>query len=207
MYKRAASGLVQVETYLSPINKVPVGSTVEQGNVWIRDGYTQNGSNYFGTRFVLKRYASLTQVWNIVPAYTGNSFQEVEAKSGVLNNSYIACRFDDDSKSFSFYIQSAKLSAISAPAVPLGETVIEQAGENSYLTFAYLNKSVKVLAVPQGGVINTQTIIDNLNVSADLINDGFKFKRESNGGLVVTNTKGYSFKVTQSGDDILQRMN
>ncbi|MCU6295016.1 hypothetical protein, partial [Escherichia coli] len=104
MYKRAASGLVQVETYLSPINKVPVGSTVEQGNVWIRDGYTQNGSNYFGTRFVLKRYASLTQVWNIVPAYTGNSFQEVEAKSGVLNNSYIACRFDDDSKSFSFYI-------------------------------------------------------------------------------------------------------
>ncbi|BBM62113.1 tail sheath protein [Escherichia phage SP27] len=202
MYKRSASGLVQMETYLSPINKVPVGSTVEKGNIWIRDGYTQNGSNYFGTRFVIKRYASLTQVWNIVPAYTGNSFQEIEAKSGVLNNSYIASRFDEDSKSFSFYIQSAKLTTISAPALPLGETIIEQAGADSYMTFVYLNKSVKVLAVPQGGVINTQTIINNLNANVEIINDGFKFKRETNGGLVVSNTKGYSFKITQSGDDI-----
>lgn len=202
MYKFTASGLVQMETYLSPINKVPVGSTIEQGNIWIRDGYTQNGSNYFGTRFVIKRYASLTQVWNTVAAYTGNSFQEIEAKSGALSSAFIAVRFDDDSKSFSFYIQSAKLSVISAPAMPLGETVIEQAGEDSYLTFQFLNQTVKVLAVPQGNVINTQTIVDNVNKSADLINNGFKFKRESNGGFVVTNVKGYSFKITQSGDDI-----
>ena len=60
MYKFEAVGLVQVETYLSPINKVPTGSSILKGNIWIRDGYTKNGSNYFGTRFVVKRYASLT---------------------------------------------------------------------------------------------------------------------------------------------------
>ena len=199
MYKRAASGLVQVETYLSPINKVPVGNTVEKGNIWIRDGYTQNGANYFGTRFVIKRYASLTQVWNQVQAFTGNSFQEIESKSGVLNNSFIATRFDWDSKSFSFYIQSAKLPALSAPAIPVGETVVVQADQDSYLTFSYLTKTVKVLAVALGGVINTQTILDNLNASSELINDGFKFKRESNGGLVINSSKGYSFKTAQSG--------
>lgn len=202
MYKRSSTALVQVETYLSPINKVPVGSTVEQGNIWIRDGYTQNGSNYFGTRFVIKRYASLTQVWNIVNAFTGNSFQEIEAKSGVLNNSYIASRFDLDSKSFSFYIQSAKIASVSSPAIPVGEVVVSQASQDSYLTFNYLNKVIKVLAVPLNGVINTNTIISNLNNSTVLINDGFVFTRESNGGLVVTNINGYSFKIEQSGDVI-----
>lgn len=202
MYKRSSTALVQVETYLSPINKVPVGSTVEKGNIWIRDGYTQNGSNFFGTRFVVKRYMSLTQVWNLVPAFTGNSFQEIEAKSGALNNSYIASRFDLDSKSFSFYIQSAKLPVISAPAIPVGEASVVQASVDSYLTFNYLNKVVKVLAVPANGVLNTNTIISNLNNSSTLINDGFSFERESNGGLVVTNSNGYSYKIDQSGDVI-----
>lgn len=200
MYKLETQGLTQVNTILSPINKVPVGSSIVAGDVWIRDGYTQNGSNYFGTRFVIKRYMSLTNVWNSIPVYSGNNFAEVEAKSGIFNNTYIAARFDFDSKSFSFYIQSGKTATQSSPAMPVGEETPVSATKDSFLTFSYLNKVQKVIAAKNGEVINTTTIVNNLLLSKDLANDGFSFVRSSSGALVVTNKNGYSFKTAQSGD-------
>lgn len=198
MYKFEAIGLVQVETYLNPINKVPVGSNIHEGDIWIRDGYTKNGSNYFGTRFVIKRYASLTKAWTNIDAFTGNSFYEVESKSGTLSNSYIAAIFDHDSNSFSLYTKTGSLATVSAPATPIGQTSINTASADGYLTVNFLNQSVKVLAVPQGSLIDTATIISNLNKSAALINAGFVFSGTS--ALVITNKNGYSFKVVQSGE-------
>lgn len=196
MYKYEAAGLVQVETYLSPINKVPVGSSILNGNVWIRDGYTKNGSNYFGTRFVVKRYASLTAVWSSVEVFTGNSFYEIEAKSGTFANTYIAALFDEDSKSFTMYMKAGALATTSASATPVGTTV----SADSFLTVNYLNQSIKVLVVPNGGVADTATIIAGLNASNTLINAGFAFSGTT--GLAISNKKGLSFKVTQSGSVI-----
>ena len=200
MYKLEAVGLVQVETYLSPINKVPVGNTIFQGNIWIRDGFTKNGSNYFGTRFVVKRYASLTKVWVPIDTVTGNSFYEVEAKTGALSNQYIAALFDENSKSFNLWIKasSTALPCISAPAIPVGQTSINTATADGFLTISFLNKSVRVLAVPQGQLVDTATIIDNLNKSSELINNGFTFSGTT--ALVITNKFGYSFKTVQSGE-------
>lgn len=207
MYKLEAVGLVQVETYLSPINKVPVGSTLLEGNIWIRDGYTKNGSNYFGTRFVVKRYASLTRVWQNIDVFTGNSFYDIEAKSGQLSSSYIGALFDMDSKSFSLYIQRATIATQTAPATPLGETSLNTAATDGYLTVSYLTQNIKVLAVPQGHLINTATIIEYMNKSSVLINAGFTFTGTS--ALTITNKNGYSFKVVQSGEALFstQEMN
>ena len=200
MYKFEAIGLVQVETFLSPINKVPVGSSIIAGNIWIRDGFTKNGSNYFGTRFVIKRYASLTRTWTLLDTFTGNSFYEVESKTGVMNSTYIASLFDEDSKSFSFYMNRAKIATVTAPATPLGQTSLNTAAVDGFLTFNYLNKSVKVLAVPAGSLINTATIIANLNAQPAIINAGFTFTGTD--ALVVTNINGYSFKTVQSGEPL-----
>lgn len=198
MYKFEAVGLVQVETYLSPINKVPVGSSIFEGNIWIRDGYTKNGSNYFGTRFVVKRYASLTRVWQNIDVFTGNSFYDIESKTGQFSSTYIASLFDIDSKSFSLYMKRASIATQTAPATPLGEASLNTAATDGYLTISYLNQSVKVLAVPQGHLVNTSTIIENLNKSAVLINAGFSFTGTS--ALTIINKNGYSFKVVQSGE-------
>ncbi len=200
MYKLEVQGLVQPNTILSLINKVPTGANISVGDVWIRDGYTQNGSNYFGTRFVIKRYMSLTGVWTVVPTYTGNNFAEIESKSGVFNTSYIASRFDLDSNSFSFYLQSGKTVSQNSPAVPVGELTPTTATQISYLTFSYLDKVTKLVAVKQGETINTATIISNISSSKDMANAGFSFVRDSNGALVVSNKNGYSFKTTQTGD-------
>lgn len=200
MYKYEAIGLVQVETYLSPINKVPTGSTYEAGNIWIRDGYTKNGSNYFGTRFVIKRYASLTSVWNEVNVWTGNSFYEIEAKAGVFDTTYYGALFDTDSKSFSLYGKSGSISAISAPATPLGQSTSTLATASGTLTFKYLNTSITANVINTGDVMNTATIIANLNKTAALINAGFTFTGTN--ALIVTNTKGYSFQVSASGQSV-----
>lgn len=200
MYKYEAVGLVQVETYLSPINKVPTGSSILTGNIWIRDGYTKNGSNYFGTRFVLKRYASLTAVWSEVSVWTGNSFYEIEAKSGTFGNTYFGALFDEDSKSFSLYTKAGSIAAISAGAVPAGQSTGALATANGSLTFKFLNKSVTVVAVKTGEVINVSTIIANLNKSAELINAGFTFTGTSS--LIVSNKNGYSFVTTNSGQQL-----
>lgn len=197
MYKFEAVGLVQVETYLSPINKVPTGSSILKGNIWIRDGYTKNGSNYFGTRFVVKRYASLTAVWNEVNVWTGNSFYEIEAKSGTFDNTYFGALFDEDSKSFSLYSKAGSINTISAPATPIGQSSGSIANAIGYLTIKFLNKTVTVAAANIGEIINTATIIAHLNQSADLINAGFAFSGTNT--LTITNKKGYSFQVSQSG--------
>lgn len=197
MYKFEAVGLVQVETYLSPINKVPTGATVEKGNIWIRDGYTKNGSNYFGTRFVIKRYASLTAVWNEVNVWTGNSFYEIESKSGVFNDTYFGALFDEDSKSFSLYRKSGSIAAISAPATPVGQSDSSQATAIGNLTFKFLNKSIVAVGVNVGDIINTATLIANLNQNSELINAGFTFTGTNS--LTVTNKNGYSFQTAQSG--------
>lgn len=195
VYVFGASGLEQIETYLSPINKVP---TV--GGVWIRQGYTKNGANYFGTRFVVKRYASLTNVWNDVPVYTGNSFYEVEAQSGMISNSYIASIFDQDSYSFSMYMNSAKGALVSRAAIPLGENPAQTATADGSMTFSFLNKVITVRSIRNGEVISTDNVIANLNQSADLINAGFNFTNVS--GLVVTSKNGYSFRVSQTGPQL-----
>lgn len=200
MYKYEAVGLVQVETYLSPINKVPTGNTVEKGNIWIRDGYTKNGSNYFGTRFVIKRYASLTAVWSEVNVWTGNSFYDIEAKSGRFDNTYFGALFDEDSKSFSLYTKAGSIASISAPATPIGQSSSSQATAIGNLTFKYLNKSVTVVGVKVNDIINTATLIANLNQNAELINAGFTFTGTNS--LVVTNKNGYSFQVSASGQQI-----
>lgn len=200
MYKYEAVGLVQVETYLSPINKVPTGNTVEKGNIWIRDGYTKNGSSYFGTRFVIKRYASLTSVWSEVNVWTGNSFYEIEAKSGRFDNTYFGALFDEDSKSFSLYTKAGSIASISAPATPIGQSSSSQATAIGNLTFKYLNKSVTVVGVKVNDIINTATLIANLNQNAELINAGFTFTGTNS--LVVTNNNGYSFQVSASGQQI-----
>ena len=200
MYKYEAVGLVQVETYLSPINKVPTGSTVEKGNIWIRDGFTKNGSNYFGTRFVVKRYASLTSVWTLVNVWTGNSFYEIEAKSGSFDSTYFGALFDEDSKSFSLYRQSGSIASISAAATPVGQSSSAQATAVGNLTFKYLNKSVTVVGVKVDDIINTATLIANLNQNAALINAGFTFTGTN--ALVISNKNGYSFQVSASGQQI-----
>ncbi|SOK58472.1 Phage tail sheath monomer [Yersinia phage fHe-Yen9-04] len=200
MYKFEAIGLVQVETYLSPINKVPTGSAIIRGNIWIRDGYTKNGSNYFGTRFVLKRFASLTAVWNEVNVWTGNSFYEIESKSGTFDNTYFGSLFDEDSKSFSLYTKAGNIAAISAPATPIGQSSSQVATSIGNLTIKYLNKSVTVAAVLQSQIINTATLIANLNQSSDLINAGFTFTGTN--ALIVTNRNGYSFETTSTGQQI-----
>lgn len=200
MYKYEAVGLVQVETYLSPINKVPTGNTVEKGNVWIRDGYTKNGSNYFGTRFVIKRYAALTSVWTELNVFSGNSFYEIEAKAGVFNNTYFGALFDEDSKSFSLYTKSGSIASVSAPATPIGQSSSAQATTVGNLTFKYLNKTVAVVGVKVNDIINTATLIANLNQNTVLINDGFSFTGSN--ALVVTNKNGYSFQISASGEQI-----
>lgn len=200
MYKFEAVGLVQVETYLSPINKVPSGTGILKGNIWIRDGYTKNGSTYFGTRFVLKRYASLTAVWNEVNVWTGNSFYEIESKASVFNNTYFGSLFDEDSKSFSLYTKSGSIASISAPATPVGQSSSQVATDIGYLTIKYLNKSIQVSAILQSQAINTANLIANLNKSSVLINAGFTFTGTN--ALVVTNKNGYSFQVSASGQQI-----
>lgn len=197
VYKFDSSGLVQVETYLSPINKVPNGSAIHAGDIWIRDGYVKNGSNYFGTRFVVKRFASLTKTWVAIDTFTGQSIYEVEAKTGISSNTYIAALFDWDSYSFSLYTKVSSIAAASAPAQPLGQVSLAQATADCYLTVKYLNKSVRVLAVPQNAIINSATVIAGMNTSAQLINDGFTFTASGN-GVVFTNKLGYSFVVEQS---------
>ena len=200
MYKYEAVGLAQVETYLSPINKVPTGNTVEKGNIWIRDGYTKNGSNYFGTRFVVKRYASLTSVWNEVNVWSGNSFYEIEAKSGTFDNTYFGALFDENSKSFSLYTKAGSIASISAAATPVGQSSSAQATSAGSLTFKYLNKSVTVVGVKVNDIINTATLISNLNQNAVLINAGFTFTGTN--ALIVSNKNGYSFEVSASGQQI-----
>ncbi|AFC21648.1 tail sheath [Cronobacter phage vB_CsaM_GAP32] len=200
MYKYEAVGLVQVETYLSPINKVPTGNTVEKGNVWIRDGFTKNGSNYFGTRFVVKRYASLTSVWNLVNVWTGNSFYDIEAKAGTFDNTYFGALFDEDSKSFSLYTKAGSIASISAAATPIGQSASTQATAVGNLTFKFLNKSVTVVGVKVNDIINTATLISNLNQNAQLINAGFTFTGTN--ALVVSNKNGYSFQISASGQQM-----
>jgi len=206
VYKFESSGLVQVETYLSPINKVPTGTAIHSGDVWIRDGYVKNGSNYFGTRFVVKRFASLTKVWTNVETYTGNSFYDIEAKTGVSSNSYIAALFDKDSYSFTLYTKSGNIATATAPATPLGQVGLDVAQADCYLTISYLNKSVTVLAVATGQIKNSATIVAKLNQTPALINDGFNFSVQ-NSGVVFTNRLGYSIKTTQSGEALFDAAN
>lgn len=206
VYKFESAGLVQVETYLSPINKVPTGSAIHVGDIWIRDGYVKNGSNYFGTRFVVKRYASLTKVWVPVETFTGSSFYDIEAKTGVSSNAYLAALFDWDSYSFSLYTKTGNLVTMSAPATPVGEISLDIAQADCFLTLSYLNKSVKVLVVPTGQIKNSATIVANLNRVAQLINDGFAFTVQSN-GVVISNKLGYSFKTVQSGESTFDATN
>lgn len=206
VYKFESSGLVQVETYLSPINKVPTGTAIHLGDVWIRDGYVKNGSNYFGTRFVVKRFASLTKTWQLVETFTGNSFYEIEAKTGVSSNAYIAALFDDDSYSFTLYTKSGNITTSTAPATPLGEVSLDVAQADCFLTISYLSKSVKVLAVPVGQIKNSATIVAKLNQNAGLINDGFNFAVQ-NSGVVITNRFGYSIKTVQSGEALFDAVN
>lgn len=199
VYKFTSAGLEQVDTILSPINKVPTGASISSGDIWIRDGFVKNGSNYFGTRFVIKRYASLTKVWVQVETYTGNSFYEIESKTGTFSNAYIGSLFDKDSYSFTFYTKSGNSPAVSTSAVPLEESTQGVAVAECYLTVNYLNKSVKVLAAKIGEVKDSAVIASNLNATSSLINDGFTFVSQS-GGLIVTNKLGYSFQITQSGE-------
>ena len=190
VYMYTANGLAQQDTVLSPINKVPT-----TGKVWIRSGYTQSGTQYFGTRFVVKRYRSLTKVWSSVPTYTGNNYQEIEAQSGKFDNSYIACIFDKDSDSFSLYINSEANATVSAAAT----TLTGFASANGFLTIKYLNKAVKVQVLASGDSISGTTLVSKLEQSSDLVNDGFTFVGSST--LTITNKKGYSFSVQQSGQD------
>lgn len=206
VYKFESIGLVQVETYLSPINKVPTGNEIHAGDIWVRDGYVKNGSNYFGTRFVIKRYASLTKTWVTSETFTGTSFYDIESKTGVSSNAYIAALFDWDSYSFSLYMKTGNIPTISASATPLGQINLDIAQEDCFLTISYLNKSSKVLAVPKGQIKNSETIIANLNKVAELINNGFSFSIQNN-GVTITNKLGYSFKVTQSGEELFDADN
>lgn len=188
VYMYTANGLAQQDTVVSPINKVPT-----TGKVWIRNGYTQSGTSYFGTRFVMKRYRSLTSVWADVPVYAGNGFYDVEAQSGVLGNSYIASIFDEDSNSFSLFMNSEANATSSASAT----TLTGSATAIGYLTIKYLNKSVKIQVLNVGDSISGTTLISKLNLSAELINAGFSFTGTTS--LQISNKNGYSFTVLQSG--------
>lgn len=193
MYIYGATGLSQVETMLSPINKVPTTK-----GVWIRDGYTKNGSQYFGTRFVVKRYASLTRVWNEIPTFTGNSFYEVEQKSGQFSSNYFASLFDADSRSFTLYVRKTALNqptpVVSGEAAPTGS----QATADGFITFGYLNKVVKVKAIKQSEYASSSAIVANLQSSNELLNAGFLFA-DVNSKVQITNKNGFSYVVSQSG--------
>ncbi len=188
VYMYTANGLAQQDTVLSPINKVPT-----TGKVWIRSGFTQSGTQFFGTRFVVKRYRSLTNVWSSVPAYTGNNYYEVEAQSAKMDNTYIAAIFDENSNSFSLFMNSQANQTVSAAAT----TLTGNATAAGFLTIKYLNKSVKVQVLNANDSISGTTIIAKLGLSADLVNDGFSFAGSTD--LTITNKKGYSFVVQQSG--------
>lgn len=194
MYVYTAVGLVQKVTKLAPINKVPTSPN----QVWIRDGYTKNGSQYYGTRFVVKRYASLTNAWVDIPTFTGNSFAEIEQKTGSFNNSYLACLFDKDSYSFTLYTKGSNTASVSQPAQALGEVSGDLATEIGYLTFKFLNKIVKVQDLAKGQPIKSQFIVSNLQLNVELLNAGFVFANVGN-RVQVTNKNGYSFTVEQSG--------
>lgn len=188
VYRYTATGLVQDDVVLSPINKVP-----QVPGIWIRDGFTKNGSQYFGTHFVMKRYSSLTNVWTSVDTFTGNSFYEIESKSGRFDNTYYGALFDKDSNSFSVYFKSANLPTVSEKAIP---SMAGNAPADTTLTVKYLNKSVTVVAVKSGQPATIANIVDNMNSSNTLIDAGFSFTDES--GFVITNNNGYSFSVSQS---------
>lgn len=207
VYVFTAAGLAQQKTILSPINKVPVGKDPadnEAFSIWIRDGYTKNGSQYFGTRFVMKRYASLTGVWVEVPVYTGNSFYEIEAKAGVFNNTYFGSLFDEDSYSFSLYTKSASLASMAAPVVSLGQGGMA-APADGFLTFKFLNKTVTVKSIEAGKAFGSAQVVANLHKSVDLLNAGFKFV-EASGRIEMQNINGYSFKTSQSGESTFSAM-
>lgn len=193
MYTMTSVGLAQVETVLSPINKVPT-----TGTVWVRQGFTQNGSKYFGTRIVMRRYGSLTNVWTSVPVYAGNTFYDVESQTGTLSSGYIAAKWDPASYSFSFYMASSALAVSTDPATVSGEVESTVADASSILTFKYLNKVVQVEILKAGDVANAETVIANLRKNGvTLLNDGFSFSGTNN--VVITSAKGYSFVVSQTG--------
>lgn len=188
VYKYTSVGVSQMETTLSPINKVPT-----QEGVWIRDGFTKNGSQYFGTHFVVRRYAALTGVWNTIDAFTGNSFYEVEAKSGRFDSTYYAMKFDTDSNSFSLYSKTASMPTVSDAIVP---AMTGTASSDITLTIKFLNRSVSSVVVKSGEAITIPVMLNNLQQSADLANAGFTF--QSLNGLMITNRNGYSFEVSQN---------
>lgn len=188
VYMMTANGLAQQDSVLSPINKVP-----SAGKVWIRSGYTQSGTSYFGTRFVMSRYRSTTGVWADVPVHTGNNFYEVEAQTGKMDNTYAAAIFDADSNSFSLFMNSEANPTVSAAGTPVGGT----ATAAGYLTIKFLNKTIKVQVLALNDTINASTIIGKLGLVADLVNSGFTFSGTTT--LSISNKKGYSFTVSQSG--------
>lgn len=188
VYKYTSVGVSQMETTLSPINKVPT-----QEGVWIRDGFTKNGSQYFGTHFVVRRYAALTGVWNTIDAFTGNSFYEVEAKSGRFDSTYYAMKFDTDSNSFSLYSKTASMPTVSDAIVP---AMTGTASSDITLTIKFLNRSVSSVVVKSGEAITLPVMLNNLQQSADLANAGFTFQNLN--GLMITNRNGYSFEVSQN---------
>lgn len=188
-----AVGLAQVETVLAPINKVPT-----TGTVWVRQGFTQNGSKYYGSRLVMRRYGSLTDVWTSVPTYAGNTFQDVEAQTGSLSSSYIAAKWDPSSYSYSFYMASSATAVSTTAATVSGEVGSTVATSATTLTFKYLNKTVSVQVLNANDVANAATVIANLRAKGTtLFNDGFAVTGTNT--VTITNTKGYSFAVTQSG--------
>lgn len=189
MYSMTSTGLAQVDTVLSPINRVPTS-----GKVWVRQGYTKNGSQYYGTRLVMRRYGSTTNVWTEVPVYAGGSFYDVESQTGILSSQYIAAKWDASAFSFKFYMASGTAAVVTDGAVPVSTA----ATSDTSLTFKYLSKSVTVKIVSNGATVTAADIISALRANGTaLLNDGFSFSGTDS--LVVTNLRGYSFQTTQTG--------
>lgn len=193
MYIMTAIGLAQVETVLSSINKVPT-----TGKVWVRQGYTQNGSKYYGSRLVMRRYGSLTDVWTSVPVYAGNTFYDVESQTGALSSAYIAAKWDSASYSYSFYMASGSAAVSTTAATVSGEVSGDSATADSVLVFKYLNKTVNVTVLSNSQAATAANVISNLRTNGTtLLNDGFSFSGTNT--VTITNAKGYSFSVSQSG--------
>lgn len=198
IYKYTATGLTQVDTIHAPINNVPKG-----GEIWIRRGFVQSGASFFGTRFVVSRYASISNNWIDVPVYSGNNFYEVESQSAKLDSKYIASIFDSDSNSFSFYMNSQVQDLISKATkirtTTNSDTSTEEnivAKNDGYLTIKYLNRTSKVKVIEKNNLITSFAIVNALNSVDRLINDGFKFISKDN-TVQIINTNGYSFVVSQ----------
>lgn len=191
VYKFTVGGLVTATTTVSAINQVPTTA-----GIWIRSDYTQNGALVFGTRLIFKRYSSLSNTWNIVPAYLSDTMYGAEYQSGLYDSSFIPAIATNGV--VKFYIRSANNPVASTAA----DTLTTTATNDGVMTISYLGKSIATTVVKTGEQISVALVKDALQANTALFDAGFDISTDNQNKLVITSKFGVSFKASQSGENI-----